>query len=247
VPAAAQSALRYGEFVSAFEDDRPVYGLNPLGLDGAAPHDSVEEMARHYIAEIRVLRPEGPYVVGGVCFGAHVAFEMALQLHEGGYQVPLVVILDYGAPVLRPLAAIPTPVLLVRFASYYAGRVTHHLRNRSFRRAAAYRLHRLSERLRHQHEVDLAPLHRLAEAHAKAHQRYRARVWHGDVLLVTSEEFGRQKLRDRWALVTAGNVEAVTLPATKHLELLVRHGAAVARVVSEALRRIEQTAGDGSS
>ena len=48
-------------------------------------------MARHYIAEIRALRPQGPYVVVGVCTGGLVAYEMAQQLIETGEDVTLAV------------------------------------------------------------------------------------------------------------------------------------------------------------
>src|SRR5690606_24090403 len=42
--------------------DQPVYGLQPLGLDGMAkPHRTIPEMAAHYISEIRQKQPHGPY------------------------------------------------------------------------------------------------------------------------------------------------------------------------------------------
>src|SRR4029077_20403833 len=40
----------------------------------------------------------GPYFVGGYSFGCAVAFEMAHQLRRAGEQVPLVVLIDGGAP-----------------------------------------------------------------------------------------------------------------------------------------------------
>src|SRR5690606_28948935 len=44
--------------------DQPVYGFRARGLDGdAMPHESVEEMARDYISELRELDPGGPYVI----------------------------------------------------------------------------------------------------------------------------------------------------------------------------------------
>jgi thioesterase domain-containing protein len=50
----------------------------------------VPEMARHYIAEIRTVRPHGPYVVLGICTGGLIAYEMAQQLHERGETATLV-------------------------------------------------------------------------------------------------------------------------------------------------------------
>ncbi len=67
--------------------DQPVYGLRSRGLDGREEFESIEEMARHYIADMRVIQPRGPYHLGGYCFGGNVAYEMARQLEEQGEEV----------------------------------------------------------------------------------------------------------------------------------------------------------------
>ncbi|NNE13065.1 MAG: amino acid adenylation domain-containing protein, partial [Ilumatobacter sp.] len=61
--------------------DRPLFGLQPSGLlQGEPIHETLEEMAAHYIAAIISHQPEGPYLIGGHCDGAWVAHEMARQL-----------------------------------------------------------------------------------------------------------------------------------------------------------------------
>src|SRR5690606_15700168 len=83
--------------------DQPVYGFRARGLDGdAMPHESVEEMARDYISELRELDPGGPYVIAGECIGGVVAWEMACQLRAAGARVPLLLLLDTWRP--RPLS-----------------------------------------------------------------------------------------------------------------------------------------------
>lgn len=80
--------------------EQPFYGLQPRGLDGeSAPHTRVEEMAAHYIEAIRVVQPQGPYLLGGHSFGSWVAFEMAQQLQKRGHEVARLFILDTPAPV----------------------------------------------------------------------------------------------------------------------------------------------------
>ena len=75
--------------------DQPFYGLEPEGLDGRrVRRTTVEEMARHYLSEIRKVQPAGPYFLGGYCFGGLVAFEMARQLREHGEQAALVAMLS---------------------------------------------------------------------------------------------------------------------------------------------------------
>jgi amino acid adenylation domain-containing protein len=76
-------------------NNRPLYGLQAQGLDSKqTPHSCVEEMAAHYIKEIRTLQPEGPYFLGGHSFGGLIAFEMARQLQRQGQQVALLALFD---------------------------------------------------------------------------------------------------------------------------------------------------------
>ncbi len=103
VPPAAATSLRFAALVGRSDSEQPVYGLDPLGMDGnSRPQDRVEDMAAHYISEIRQLKPSGPYLVGGMCFGGHVALEMACQLVEQGEDIPLLIIVDSMAPFSGP-------------------------------------------------------------------------------------------------------------------------------------------------
>jgi thioesterase domain-containing protein/aryl carrier-like protein len=91
--------LCYRDLARYLGPDQPVYGLQALGLDGKEPrHTRVEEMAAHYVREIRTLQPEGPYYLAGLSFGGLVAFEMAHQLHAQGHPVALLALLDTFAP-----------------------------------------------------------------------------------------------------------------------------------------------------
>ncbi|HLX20720.1 MAG TPA: amino acid adenylation domain-containing protein, partial [Gaiellaceae bacterium] len=61
--------------------DQPFYGLQARGLyGGAPPHRTVEQMAKHYLDELRMVQPHGPYYLAGYCFGSIVAFDMAQKL-----------------------------------------------------------------------------------------------------------------------------------------------------------------------
>src|SRR5690606_23594343 len=66
--------------------------------------DTVEAMAAHYIGEIQQVVPDGPYYLGGRCFGGIVAFEMAQQLRAQGKRVPFLGILDVLVPPNTQLA-----------------------------------------------------------------------------------------------------------------------------------------------
>jgi amino acid adenylation domain-containing protein len=89
------TVIVYRELAQHLEPDQPMYGLQAQGLDGKQPRlNQVEDMAAHYLKEIRTIQPEGPYFLGGLSFGGTVAFEMAQQLHAEGEQVGLLFLFD---------------------------------------------------------------------------------------------------------------------------------------------------------
>src|SRR5262249_3308796 len=77
----------------------PFYGLQAAGIDDDyAPHIRVEQMAAHYLEQIRQAQSCGPYFIGGWSFGGWIAFEIARRLHEAGETVGLLAFLDSAAP-----------------------------------------------------------------------------------------------------------------------------------------------------
>jgi pimeloyl-ACP methyl ester carboxylesterase len=58
-------------------------------------------MAARYIADLRDVQPQGPYYLGGYCFGGNVAYEMACQLTEQGHEVAMLALLNCATPQLR--------------------------------------------------------------------------------------------------------------------------------------------------
>jgi len=99
------NVLGFRELARQLAPEYPLYGLQSRGLDGnASPFSQVEEMASHYIREIRSVQPEGPFLIGGYSFGGLVAYEMARQLTAGGEQVALLALLDTYPGNLEPLS-----------------------------------------------------------------------------------------------------------------------------------------------
>ena len=77
--------------------DYPFYGLQARGLDGIQePFNDISAMAAHYIEEIRLLQPKGPYMLGGASFGGSVSLEIAQQLMAQGEEVSLLAIFDHA-------------------------------------------------------------------------------------------------------------------------------------------------------
>jgi len=106
--------------------ERPVYALAAFEVDD--PHQHLETMAASYIAEMRGVQPQGPYLLSGWSFGAFVALETARQLKAQGEEVALLAVLDSEAPGLQAEWAADEradeddPVVLVRQLEIFANR-----------------------------------------------------------------------------------------------------------------------------
>ena len=73
--------------------DQPVYGL-VQGLEGNRFYTRVEDLAAHYLKDVKAICPKGPYLLGGHSFGGLVAFEMAQQLRRAGEEIGLLALID---------------------------------------------------------------------------------------------------------------------------------------------------------
>jgi aspartate racemase len=104
VHAGGANVLIYRPLARRLGNDQPLYALQAQGLDGRSePFARVEQMAAHYLKEIRSVQPHGPYRLLGASFGGLVVFEMALQLLNLGQQVDLLAMLNTNCPVYTPL------------------------------------------------------------------------------------------------------------------------------------------------
>jgi thioesterase domain-containing protein len=93
---ATGSALCYLELARSLSAGWPFYALHVP--DGFEVPNSVEEMAALYITEIRRVKSQGPYLLGGWSFGGIVAFEMSRQLQQDGQEVAMLALMDTSAP-----------------------------------------------------------------------------------------------------------------------------------------------------
>jgi thioesterase domain-containing protein/acyl carrier protein len=87
--------MHYRHLLKDLKSDRPVFGLQPLPLDGKhrIPR-TIESMAADYVAEIRRVQPHGPYFLAGYSFGGRVSFEIAQQLVREGEGVSFLGMID---------------------------------------------------------------------------------------------------------------------------------------------------------
>jgi FkbH-like protein len=108
--------LLYRNLARRLAGEQPVYALQPrLRADASVVHTSIAEMAGHYVGEIRRVRPIGPYLLGGLCAGGILAFEMARQLERDGHEAHLVAIFDAADVEAQRRPALEAQRTLARF------------------------------------------------------------------------------------------------------------------------------------
>ena len=87
----------YRDLARFLDPARPLYGLQARGIDGLqSPHTRIEDMAGEYIAAMRSVQPQGPYLLTGWSLGGILAFEMARQLATDGFETGLLAVIDAG-------------------------------------------------------------------------------------------------------------------------------------------------------
>jgi len=207
--------------------DQPVYGLQPLGFEeGQVPHNRVEDMAAYYIREIRSFQPEGPYYLGGQCFGCHVAFEMAQQLQAQDCTVALLALLDPGPIILlyfsiRPKNTFNLPGHFVRRTIYHfnRGQLTYALMN-----FFVYRHYQWVKRIKRIISSQERRIQYVMEAHQAARINYVPHVYPGKITLFQSSDFhtmekeGDGHWASRWSEFATGGFDCHIIEG-KHLEI----------------------------
>ncbi len=89
------NVIRFNELARHLDLEQPVYALQPPGLDGSNPYlTRLEDMAAHYVREIKQHQSAGPYFLAGYSFGGLVTFEMGRQFAARGDEVGLLALLD---------------------------------------------------------------------------------------------------------------------------------------------------------
>jgi thioesterase domain-containing protein len=87
----------YRDLARFLDPSRPLYGLQARGIDGLqSPHTRIEDMAGEYVAAMRSVQPQGPYLLAGWSLGGILAFEMARQLASDGFETGLLAVIDAG-------------------------------------------------------------------------------------------------------------------------------------------------------
>ena len=215
------------------DPDQPYYGLQSQGLDGKTePFTRIEDMAAHYIKEIVTLQPEGPYLIGGFCYGGTVAFEMAQQLRAQSKEVALVAIVDAG--VLRPTSSQAKLTVVGNRLLHPLGKLEQKLRDvrdagwreyalkraRSLKASVRGRLRFAFDRSRDAVDPLVVTSNKVSRANVAALKRYWPQVYPGRVTLfwATGSNVASAYKRLGWSDMAAEGLEVHLVPG-KHLQI----------------------------
>lgn len=89
-----------------FRRGHPVFGFESIGIrERRRPPLSIPELAELYLTELYRVQPHGPYLLGGICSGCDIAYEMACRITDSGHQVGFLALINGPRPGLRQVDA----------------------------------------------------------------------------------------------------------------------------------------------
>jgi thioesterase domain-containing protein len=241
--------VSYRKIAALMRRDRPVYGLQPHGLDGRQePLESVEAMASAYIEEIRRKQPHGPYYLGGVCIGGVLAYEIAQRLRAAGEKVAIVALIDSFLP--GQLQYLHSRANLTEYLDWHLGEL---LRLPAFGRLKylakwlANGCIRLGNALGWTERSALArATKKVAEAHRRAILSYNAKPYRGKIVQLMCSDASHRAYEDRrlaWSLLAAEGLEVRLVPGN-HLTMVEEpHVQVLAQELQGCLDRASGAAG----
>ncbi|MCP3804556.1 amino acid adenylation domain-containing protein [Allokutzneria sp. A3M-2-11 16] len=223
----------YSGLVQQLDDSYPIYGLQARGLDGSGElPESLQDMARDYIEQMRTVQPHGPYHLLGYSIGGNIVHAIATELQDQGEEVGLLAVLDArpGDPAQpepietqRPLTA---KDVLSRMSADAGGSDAD---DEAGQRAKAMGL--LAESMggradEHQLDVMINSI-RVVTSHRPA-------VFKGELTLIVSDQ-GGDVLERAWAPYVGGDVEVTVIDCGHHDLLLPAPLSRIAKTIAHRI------------
>lgn len=257
--------LRYEDLVSLLDRNQPVYGIAAPPLEPDDRTTTVEALAERYIAEMRKVRPHGPYRLAGYSFGGLVAYEMARQLSLQGETIEVVAILDTVNRIhYARLSSLERGRMAGLYVTDRGGRHLRRLRDHGLKAFANEALAALSRKARPLlmklkrrlpaaatgapnatageagAHADVVPVNHNLAIFARIASRYRPKPYAGRVLVVHADQRGAEYLANPtlgWEELAAFGAEAVFVPGDHMSFMRKPHVERLAAILTEHLAR----------
>lgn len=207
--------LFYRDLSRRLGSDQPFYAIRLHGIyGGEVPHNSIQDMARHYISEIEVVQPEGPYLLCGFGVGGRIAFEMAHQLVSQGQEVRLLALMDSAPPVTLKSDSQSS-------AGYYTRRLFQHIQNRQLLKTLMKRAKKPVTKVKDR--FTLSPQERRMKSASaklmKVSMAYTPQAYPGRIVYFTSAAQDNDTFPDGWRKLSDGGIDIHEVSGD-HIEIL---------------------------
>lgn len=201
-----EGVLLCGRLSRCIGADWPLHALAASELYEAHDDcDCAEDLATQCIRRIRAVQPWGPYVIGGICLGSLLAFEIAQQLRAGGDEVSALVLVD----AVRPGTV--QHLRRMRHGRNFGSALRKELQNVRRMSASDRRMYvRSRTRLLLSRLRRGAPLWNLTTSDfAQAMRRYVPEPYAGRMYLVATDELASDDATLGWGPVAVGGLEVL--------------------------------------
>jgi thioesterase domain-containing protein len=250
----------YSNLARELGTDQPVYAFKSRGMDGLEEFTRIEDMAANYVADLRKFQPEGPYRLGGYCFGGNVAYEMARQLRAQGQEVRLLFLMNCWPNNSSYTRLSFTPLFFAKAFWNFLIRLDHQIRwgarqPRDFfkwraswlrKRIKSFFSSESADRLAVDDIVDLSERpeqeQKLWRTHVAAWLQYQPRSYDGRIVLFRTRGHPLICSYDRrmgWDTFAAGGVAVRTCPGDHETILEEENVAHTARELKAVLAELE--------
>lgn len=198
----------YRDFANEIGEEHPIYAIQPKGLDsGQSFHETIPEMAAHYIEEIKKVQSTGPYHLLSTCFSNAVGLDMIHQLREKGDEVAVMYVIDSAPAYLIPPSPngerMPVRRMIGMIKEGNWDGIFKKFRNRFILANRKVNASRTSEVQKDLYEM-IGSLNEL-------YSRYTWRPIDTNIILIRSSEFssrkGKQFHLDHWTMLSKSNLE----------------------------------------
>jgi thioesterase domain-containing protein/acyl carrier protein len=257
----------YSNLARQLGPDQPVYAFRSRGMDGLEEFLRIEDLASSYVADLRKFQPQGPYRLGGYCFGGNVAYEMASQLREQDQEVDLLLLINSWPNNSCYTRLSFTPLFFIKAIWNFCIRLNHQLRSGAkqprdfFKWRASWLRKRIKSffssdspmRLAVDDVVDLSARpeqeRQLWRTHVAAWLQYQPTQYDGRVVLFRTRGHPLICSYDRhmgWNSFAKGGVLVKTCPGDHETILEEENVGRTARELSRLLAQIDQPRAEAS-
>ena len=243
VHGAGGHVLNIKDLARAMHPSQSVLGLQASGIDGvSALGETIEQMARTYLEDVRAVQPHGPYFLAGYSGGGVIAFEMARRLEAAGEPIGVLAFIDTFHPQM-PVPQINVFTRLERLRREGPAYVRDALdrRRRSFRDERDWR--RLEKHLAAGEPVPLAlrELY-LIRNFLKAASGYEPEPWRGKALLFRADQVDYYYRAGGptygWDKTVLGGIEIIPVPGDHNSIMLGANAARIAQRLEQAIDEV---------